>query len=244
MQQLVMVFFGLIFLAMAATARANAVYRTQHHHYRVETLFEGLNHPWGLAFLPNGRLLVTEQAGQLNLLDPADGSRKRIKNIPQVAAVGQGGLLDVALHPEFEPNRLVYLSYTVAGEEGYAVQLGRGRLQGGRLKDFEVLFTAIPFTPGDMQFGSRLTFDRAGYLYITLGDRREQHRAQELDSYHGTVVRLADDGRIPPDNPFIDDENTRRESGATAIAILRPWQSIRKRAFCGLPSTAPAAAMS
>jgi aldose sugar dehydrogenase len=205
MQKLIaVVVVGLTVLVFAATAQTKAVYQSQHHSYRVEMLFQELNHPWGLAFLPDGRMLVTEQAGRLNLLNPLKGSRKVINGIPPVAAAGQGGLLDVALHPDFESNRFVYLSYTAAGDGGYAVQVGRGRLQRRNLKDFEVLFTAIPFTSGEMHFGSRLAFDRAGYLYVTVGDRREANRAQELDSYHGSVVRLTGDGKFPSDNPFID----------------------------------------
>ncbi len=201
MQRLTMVFVvGLILQAMSATACANAVYTSRHHDYRVEALFGELHHPWGLAFLPSGRMLVTEQAGYLNLLDPANGRRKLVEGTPPVAAVGQGGLLDVALHPNFESNRLVHLSYAVGGEGGYATQVGRGQLRRGRLKNSEVLF-AIPFAPGNMQFGLRLAFDHNGYLFVTAGDRREAHRAQDLGSYHGSVIRLTDDGRGAPGPP-------------------------------------------
>ncbi len=173
--------------------------------FRVETVAEGLNQPWSLAFLPDGDRLVTERGGRLLRL--SDGEARAIEGVPEVATVNQGGLLDVALHPDFADNGWIYLSYAAAGDGGYATRLSRARLDDDRLADFEVLFTAEPFVRGGRHFGSRIVF-RDGYLFLTAGDRGRREHAQDLDKYHGKLIRLTLDGGIPPDNPFVD------ESGA------------------------------
>lgn len=171
---------------------------------RAATVTEGLEYPWGLAFLPDGRMLVTERPGRLRLVD-ADGRLhpQPVSGVPAVAAVGQGGLLDVALHPDFARNRWIYLSYAAQGEGGYGTEVVRARLEGQSLRDLKVVFSMRPKTTAGHHFGSRLVFDRQGYLYITLGDRGEMARAQRLDDHAGSVIRLHDDGRVPADNPFV-----------------------------------------
>ena len=171
---------------------------------RAATVTEGLEYPWGLAFLPDGRMLVTERPGRLRLVD-ADGRLhpQPVSGVPAVAAVGQGGLLDVALHPEFARNRWIYLSYAAQGEGGYGTEVVRARLEGQSLRDLKVVFSMRPKTTAGHHFGSRLVFDRQGYLYITLGDRGDMGRAQRLDDHAGSVIRLHDDGRVPADNPFV-----------------------------------------
>ena len=173
------------------------------HDFRVEIVADELAHPWGLAFLPDGRLLVTERPGRLNLIDPASGKRRRVEGLPAIVARGQGGLLDVALHPRFADNRWVYLSYVAAGEGGIGTHVGRGRLDGDRLTGFEVLFRATPFVDTGHHFGSRLVFDRDGKLFISLGERNQRQRAQDLKDHNGKLIRLNDDGSIPADNPFV-----------------------------------------
>ena len=177
---------------------------SERHAFVAETLATGLEHPWGLAFLPNGGFLVTERPGRLRLVG-ADGrvDPRPVEGLPRIAATGQGGLLDVALHPDFANNRLVYLSYAEAGDGGVGTAVARGRLDGHRLEDVEVLFRMTPKTGGGRHFGSRLVFDRDGYLFVTLGDRGDRPRAQALDDHIGTLVRLHDDGRVPADNPFV-----------------------------------------
>ncbi|MEQ8798716.1 MAG: PQQ-dependent sugar dehydrogenase [Salinisphaeraceae bacterium] len=174
--------------------------------FRVETVAEGLNQPWSLAFLPDGDRLVTERGGRLLRL--SDGEARTIEGVPEVATVNQGGLLDVALHPDFADNRWIYLSYAAAGDGGYATRLGRARLDDDRLADFEVLFTAEPYVRGGRHFGSRIVF-RDGYLFLTAGDRGNREHAQDLDKYHGKLIRLTLDGGIPPDNPFVDQSSAR-----------------------------------
>ena len=171
---------------------------------RAATVTEGLEYPWGLAFLPDGRMLVTERPGRLRLVD-ADGRLhpQPVSGVPAVAAVGQGGLLDVALHPDFARNRWIYLSYAAQGEGGYGTEVVRARLEGLALRDLKVVFSMRPKTTTGHHFGSRLVFDRQGYLYITLGDRGDMGRAQRLDDHAGSVIRLHDDGRVPADNPFV-----------------------------------------
>ncbi len=165
----------------------------------------GLDHPWGLAFLPDGRMLVTERPGRLRLV-AADGTLdpEPVAGVPEVWARGQGGLLDVALHPQFGTNRLVYLSYAAAGEDGRAgTRVARARLEGHRLEGLEEIFVSNARTGAGVHFGSRLVFARDGTLFVTLGDRGERDLAQRPDSHGGKIVRIRDDGSVPPDNPFV-----------------------------------------
>lgn len=171
--------------------------------HRLQILAEDLDHPWALAFLPDSGILVTERSGRLLRIDPAAGQRRAIDGVPAVAARGQGGLLDIALHPEFRRTRWVYLSYATATDSGLTTAVGRGRLEGTRLAEFEELFRAQPPAEADQHFGSRLLFDRTGHLLVTVGDRRRRDWAQRLDTHAGKVLRLTADGGIPPDNPFV-----------------------------------------
>ncbi|MEX0386064.1 PQQ-dependent sugar dehydrogenase [Spiribacter onubensis] len=170
----------------------------------VETIAEGLEHPWALAFLPDGEALVTERPGRLLRVDPQTGGRTVISGTPSVDDRGQGGLLDIELHPEFADNRLVYLTWAGECDGGNATHLGRGRLDGDRLADFETLFVAEPCVRSMKHYGSRIVFDRDGYLFMTTGDRGERDRAQDLADHNGSVLRLHDDGSIPADNPFME----------------------------------------
>lgn len=168
------------------------------------TLADGLKHPWGLAELPDGSLLITERAGRLLHLHP-DGKRQIINGLPAIAAGGQGGLLDVALHPGFSGNRLVYLSFSQPGPGGAGTAVARARLSQQQLSDIQIIFEQVPKTHGGAHFGSRLAFDKQGYLFITTGDRyHSRDQAQSLDNHLGKIIRLHDDGRIPADNPFVD----------------------------------------
>jgi glucose/arabinose dehydrogenase len=188
-----------------ASAGAAAVEHSEQHSFRVEAVADGLNQPWGLAFLPDGSLLVTEKAGRLLRIDPRSGRISGVEGVPAVAASGQGGLLDVALHPEFARTRMVYLSYSEPTDEGAVTAVGRGRLEQGRLNGFHVLFRGAPAVDTAHHFGSRLVFDGAGHLFITSGERGQRENVQELDNDHGKLVRLAVDGAIPEDNPFVDE---------------------------------------
>lgn len=215
-------------VALAALAAAGArpaeaqsdVHRTALHDFRVVTVAEGLVVPWGMAFPPGGDILVTERPGRLRIIRDGRLLPDAVPGVPAVRAEGQGGLLDVALHPEFANNRLVYLSYSKPNADGTqsTTAVGRGRLENDRLTGFEEIFVAEKWSQGRGHYGSRLAFDRNGYLFITLGDRQvppsgdlEMHPAQDLSNHYGAVVRLHDDGRVPVDNPFVGQAGARPE---------------------------------
>lgn len=174
-------------------------------------LVEGLQHPWSMAWLPNGDLLVTERVGRLRRITP-DGQLdpRPIAGLPENLVVeGQGGLLDIALHPEYARNGWIYLSYVEAESGGWVSRSGtalaRARLEGHRLVDWQPLFHMEPKSRGGRHFGGRIAFDAQNHVYLTLGDRGEESRAQQFNDHAGTVIRLHDDGRIPADNPFLND---------------------------------------
>lgn len=198
----------------------------------VTPLLTGLEHPWGLAFLPDQQgLLLTERPGRLRWLNAAGELSAPLGGVPQVYAGGQGGLLDVALAADFARERWVYLSYAEAGEGPYAgTAVGRGRLaqDNSRLEDFEVIFRQQPKLSTGAHFGSRLVFDRAGYLFITLGEHNQRLAAQDLGTLQGKLVRLHADGRVPADNPFVGQAGARAEIWSYGHrnpqgAALNPW---------------------
>jgi len=198
--------------ALCSPLLSAQTYKTQEHAFRVVKLIEGLEHPWGLAFLPDGRKLVTERPGRLRVVG-TDGrlEARPVDGLPPIAAHGQGGLLDVALHPRFADNRLVYVSFTARGASGVGTEVAHGTLAGSRLENVKVIFRQDPKGTTGRHFGSRLVFDREGHLYITLGDRGDMDRAQRPDDHAGSVIRLHDDGRVPRDNPFVGKPGWRPE---------------------------------
>ena len=197
--------------ALFGADRALAVeetYATEQADINVTTFADGLSHPWGLAFLPDGRSLVTERAGNLRLVSEDGEVSEPLDGVPDVDARSQGGLLDVALDPEFSSNRMVYLSFSEPGEGGNSTAVARGVLNedATALTDVEVIFSQKPKVRSAMHYGSRLVFDREGRLYVTLGDRAAEEfrgQAQELDSHIGKIVRIDKDGSAPEDNPFV-----------------------------------------
>jgi glucose/arabinose dehydrogenase len=203
--------------AVGATARraladshAGAVYQSQRQAFRVTPLARDLSHPWGLAFLPDGALLITERSGRLRLVRGAQAAI--LPGAPPVQARAQGGLLDVALHPDFARNRLVYLSYAAAMPEGAVTAIARARFSPNGLTNLERIFEATPRQSGGFHFGCRLAFGRDGKLYATTGDRYDgRERAQSLADLRGKVVRLNDDGTAPRDNPFVGRDGARPE---------------------------------
>ena len=195
---------------LAAAERLGTV-ESAEHTFHLVMVTGGLEHPWGLAFLPDGRMLVTERPGRLRIV--ADGvlEPEPVAGVPEVWADGQGGLLDVALHPGFAENALVYLSYASPDDDGdAATAVARGRLVGTRLEDVEEIYVALPRDDGGRHFGSRLLF-ADGYLFVTAGERGEPDRAQDVGDPAGSVIRLHDDGRVPADNPFRSKAGARPE---------------------------------
>jgi glucose/arabinose dehydrogenase len=166
---------------------------------------ENLETPWSLAFLPDGRMLVTEKAGRLRVVEDGQLVPEPVSGVPAVWAEGQGGLLDVAVHPRYADNGWIYLSFSDPGENGSAMTaVVRGRLRDGRFVDQETVYRAAPelYRRGPVHFGSRFVFD-GGYLFFSIGERGQQTDAQDLSRPNGKVHRIHDDGRIPSDNPFV-----------------------------------------
>jgi len=199
----------------------------------VTTITQGLEHPWALAFLPDRQgMLVTERPGNLRVIT-SDGKRSGpISGVPKVWAKGQGGLLDVVLSPDFRQDRLVYLSYAEGGGAGdkAGTAVGRGRLSDDlkTISDFKVVFRQEPKLSTGNHFGSRLVFDRDGYLFITLGENNDRPTAQDLDKLQGKVVRIFPDGKVPDDNPFVGQSGVRPEIWSYGHrnpqgAALNPW---------------------
>lgn len=190
--------------------------------FRLVKVVEGLKHPWSLAFLPNGDMLITERPGRLRIVRNGVLDPEPIGGIPPVWYLGRAGLLDVVLHPDFESNQLVYFSYSKPNEDGEmgTMAAARGRFTGRRLTDVEDIFVAHPWAERPGHFGSRIAFDGNGHVFISTGDMsivvpeefpREQNPAQDLSNHAGTIVRLYEDGSVPADNPFVNTPGARPE---------------------------------
>ncbi|HSQ10478.1 MAG TPA: PQQ-dependent sugar dehydrogenase [Burkholderiaceae bacterium] len=212
MLRTVVVLLPLLFVVDAASSATT----TREHRVRIVTVTEGLERPWGLAFLPDGRMLVTERPGRMRVvsregkLDPTP-----VAGLPRVDAQSQGGLLDVTLHPQYSSNGWIYWSYAQRDATGNWTEVARGKLAGGpgnwRMESVEVLFRMAPKSSGGHHFGSRIVFDRSGLMYVTLGERGEMQRAQRLDDHGGKILRLTDDGKPAPGNPFLNDPKAQPE---------------------------------
>lgn len=201
--------------ALAATLSAPAaaqddLRQSRYHDYRVVTVADGFEIPWGMVFLPGGDMLVSERPGRIRVVRDGRILPQPVSGVPEVLAEGQGGLLDLTLHPDFSANRLLYLAYSkpYADEEGATTAIARARYEDGALHDFEELFVAD--SRGRGHYGSRIVFDEAGHIFFSVGDRQapsrgdlEAHPAQDRSNHHGTINRIYEDGRIPEDNPFI-----------------------------------------
>jgi aldose sugar dehydrogenase len=207
--------FGLALLAMAPPAKAAAEVieeeiGTEYHVVRVLQVAGGLEYPWGVAFLPDGRYLVTEKPGRLKII--ANGEVTPVSGVPPVYAFRQGGLLDVSLHPGFADNGWVYLSYSKGDRDGTTTALGRGRLAGTELVDFEELFVQDRLSEPGRHYGSRIAWLSDGTLLLSIGDRgAEPPRAQDPRDHAGKLLRLNADGSVPADNPFVGRDDVHPE---------------------------------
>ena len=189
--------------------------------FKKTAVVKGLENPWGLAFLPNGDMLVTERPGRMRLVRGGQLVPEPIQGVPQVFAAGQGGLMDVALHPDFAQNKLVYFTYSTGTAEANRTTLGRGRLDGNQLRDVKVLFQAQPDKPGDQHFGSNIVWLADKSMLISIGDGGNppnmvqgilaRENAQKLDRHLGKTLRLDAEGKAPKDNPFVGRSDAKPE---------------------------------
>lgn len=195
--------------AGSAQAQMEGVQHSALYDFRVVTVADGLERPWGMAFLPGGDMLVTEKAGRLRIIRNGRLLPTPVEGVPPVYAVGQGAFMDVVPHPDFASNHLLYLTYSkpLGGQESTTV-LATARFENDRLNDLKEIFVAN--SQGRGQYGSRIVFDGHGYLYVSVGDRMAaptgdltKHAAQDLTNHAGTINRLFEDGSVPPDNPFV-----------------------------------------
>ncbi|CAI8950367.1 PQQ-dependent sugar dehydrogenase [Pseudomonas soli] len=217
---------------LLAQAAAEQQYSSEAGPLTVSTVADGLRNPWALAFLPGGKdMLVTERPGNLRIVNAEGKVGPPLSGVPKVWAEGQGGLLDVVLSPEFAKDRTVYLSYAEEGSDGKAgTAVGRGQLtqDQSRLENFTVIFRQQPKLSEGNHFGSRLVFDRDGYLFIALGENNQRATSQDLDKLQGKIVRILPDGEVPKDNPFVGRDNVRPEIWSFGHrnqqgAALNPW---------------------
>jgi glucose/arabinose dehydrogenase len=190
---------------------APQVFETLGPSIRVVPIAKGLANPWSIAFLPNGDMLVTEKPGRLRVVRNGTLVPEPVTGVPEVVAMGQGGLLEVLPHPKFAENGWIYLTYSKPGEGGNTTALARGRFDGKALTDVKDIFVADNWSKGGAHFGSKLAWGRDGMLYMTIGERNDRVRAQNPNIHGGKILRLREDGTVPPDNPFVGKEGYKPE---------------------------------
>ena len=195
---------------------ADRIVGTEDYRVRIVPVASGLDTPWGMTFLDRDRILVTEKPGRLRVVEGGKLLPRPVAGLPAVRVHGQGGLLDVTTHPQFASNGLIYWSFANGDDANVGTEVARGKLAGDaaagyRLDQVEVIFRQQPKNTGSPHFGSRLVWDRAGNLFVTLGDRGQMQEAQNLSGHLGKIVRISEAGRIPADNPFATRPNARPE---------------------------------
>jgi aldose sugar dehydrogenase len=192
-------------------SNSKAIIQSEKQQFKVDTITNKLKNPWGITFLPDGRILVTERAGEIRIVKDGKLLDEKIQNVPAVYARGQGGLMDIVLHPNYASNGWIYLSYAKPGTGGGGTVIARAKLQGTFLTNIEELFTALPFTNSSVHFGSRIVFDENNYMFFSSGERGNMNNSQKLDNHLGKILRLHDDGKIPNDNPFVNTAGAKKE---------------------------------
>lgn len=203
-------FVTILFLSLTALGQKPTV-RTDAGDIKIHKIVENLDHPWGMAFLPDGRLIFTERAGTIRILKDTVVSAP-LQGAPEVWSQGQGGMMDIALHPNFEENQMIYVAFAEPGPNGTATTaLGRGKLQNDQIVDFETIFRMEPAVEGPNHFGNRIVFTSENELFLTLADRFKFDPAQDLSSHLGTVVRLKEDGSASDKNPSFDEAGALKE---------------------------------
>ena len=201
--------FSILFIPLSATA--DDQFKTEKREITVEKLLDGLANPWSIAFIDENNWLITERPGRLRQVSNGKLLDAPVQGLPAIDAIGQGGLLDVVLHPDFQNNQMVYLSFAGMANGLSGTEVVRGKLVGNILTETQVIFAATPKHRGGRHFGSRLAFDNKGFLFITLGDRGDRETAQRGKEHTGSIIRLNDDGSIPTDNPYVNNAAVRDE---------------------------------
>lgn len=205
----------LLTVVLSACSGSNGTHNPENniatHTIQTEVLAEGLENPWSMAFLPDGRILIAERPGRLLVFIDGKIQEESISGLPKIWAHGQGGLLDVVLHPNFHQNQLLYLAYSTNEGNIGNTAIARAKLSGNTLIDLEEIFRGDPMTSLQYHFGCRIVFENENTFYFTIGDRGEMDNAQLLSNHNGKVLRLKDDGSIPADNPFADQSDAKAE---------------------------------
>lgn len=207
-----------LFTACSTDPQEQSIKKNNNTEYVQTTVVSNLDMPWAVALLPDGRMLVTERTGKLRIVKDGKVDPQEVSGVPKVLYRGQGGLLDVVLHPDYEKNGWVYLSYSSPkaegeqGDDGGAnTALMRAKLNGNALVEIEHLYKAFPNVRSTPHFGGKIAFDGKGYLFMSLGERGKMQDAQSLEKAQGKVIRLHDDGKIPTDNPFVNTPGALKE---------------------------------
>ncbi|HLF12008.1 MAG TPA: PQQ-dependent sugar dehydrogenase, partial [Gammaproteobacteria bacterium] len=215
---------SLAIFAAPAMLSAQEIHNSALHTFRVVTVAEGLVNPWSMAWLPNGDMLVTERPGRLRVIRDGKLLPDAVPGVPAVRVVGQGGLQDVVVHPDFASNGLVYLSFAKPNADGSqgTTAVVRGRFENDRLNNVEEIFEAAPYSGSPGHYGARMVFDGKGHLFLSSGDRMAPstgnlaaHPAQVASDHHGSILRLNEDGSVPSDNPFVGKADVRPEIWTT-----------------------------
>ena len=199
-------------VAAKAQPVAGSTIETQKQKFVLQSVTTELQRPWGMAFLPDGRILVTELAGEIRIIKEDKLLDEKISGVPEVFNNGQGGLLDIQLHPDYAKNGWIYITYAKPdGTKGGGTTVIRAKLKGNTLTNIEQLFNAQPSSPSGAHFGSRIVFDGNGYIFFSCGERGKMENAQDLTNHLGKIMRLHDDGRVPTDNPFVNTAGAKPE---------------------------------
>ncbi|MBU2940739.1 PQQ-dependent sugar dehydrogenase [Lacinutrix sp. C3R15] len=208
MKHLFFLFATLISISFYSCAQDKTPVNTKHTY---EIIVPDLKNPWGFTFLPDGSILINEKSGKMILFKA--GTKTMVSNLPEIEVLGQGGLMDIALHPDYKNNGWLYISYASSNDEndGAHTTILRAKLEENKLVNQEVLYKALPNTTAGQHFGSRIAFDNAGFLYFSIGDRGERDiNPQDITRDGGKIYRLHDDGTIPADNPFVNTPNAKK----------------------------------
>ncbi|MBN8578701.1 MAG: PQQ-dependent sugar dehydrogenase [Cytophagales bacterium] len=205
------VFVFALFAQAMAQPKPGSTITTQKQKFVFETITADLQSVWGIAFLPDGRMLVTEKSGEIRIIKAGKLLPEKISGVPKVYDKGQGGLMDIQVHPNYAQNGWIYLTYSKPDGNNGGTVVARAKLQGNALVNFEELFKALPTTSSGVHFGSRIVFDGKGYIYFSSGERGTKENAQDLTNHLGKILRLHEDGRVPADNPFVNTPGAKPE---------------------------------